>query len=98
MKKQRLLELAGVIPVGSNMNNPSFEPNAGATWTTDDATGGQGSAGYAVPGDEGTKDPITRMREEAQKGTESPEAAMAAVESILMMLDEFDKVNRQEQE
>ncbi len=98
MNKQRLLELAGVIAVGSNMNNPSFEPNAGANSTVDDPTGGQGSSGYAVTGDdgEGEIDPIAKIREEAKAGTESPEAAQSALLNILALLDDFDKINGEE--
>ncbi len=98
MNRQRLLELAGVIGVGSNMNNPSFEPMTGVPNSVEDPTGGQGSMGYAELGDSGTEDPISKMRAEAEKGKESPEAAMAAVENILLMLDEFDKLNTDEDE
>lgn len=96
MNKQRLLELAGVIAVGSNMNNPSFEPNAGANSTVDDPTGGQGSSGYAETGDDGEMDPIAKMKAEVEKGKESPEAAMAALDSISTMLDDFERMNSDE--
>ena len=97
MKRQRLLELAGVIAVGSNMNNPSQEPYTEVP-SAEDRTGGPGSAGYDVVGDEGETDTLTRIEEEARKGVENPDDAARCCEVILGLLDTDDDEGEGEME
>lgn len=87
MNKQRLLELAGVIGMSSNMNNPSQEPYT-EIGSADEPTDNGGINGQDDLGGSGEEmDTIGRIKEEAEKGMESPEAAMAACETILSLLD-----------
>jgi hypothetical protein len=90
MKRQRLLELAGVIAVGGNMNNPSQEPYTEVP-SSEDPTGGPGTAGFDVVGDEDGTDTLTRIKEEAQKGVDNPDEASRCCEMILGLLDTDDE-------
>jgi len=97
--------LAGIIPVGSNMNNPSQEIYSEVPSMVDSPIGGPGTSGYAELGGEGPSDPedvgeidpISKIRQEAEAGAESPEGAQAALTNILALLDDFEKMNSEEE-
>lgn len=85
MKRERLLELAGI---SSNMNNPSQETYSEVPSTADSPTGGPGTKGYDELGDNEEMDVLDKIREVAQRGRESPEESQHACEEILSLLDD----------
>ena len=84
MNKQRLLELAGV---SSNMNNPSQEPYTEIGSAEEPVNDGGINGQQDLGGSGEEMDTIGRIKDEAERGLESPEAAQAACETILGLLD-----------
>lgn len=92
MKRERLLELAGI---SSNMNNPSQETYSEVPSTADSPTGGPGTKGYDELGDNEEMDVLDKIREVAQRGSESPEESQHACEEILSLLKDEDERNEE---
>lgn len=95
MNRQRLLELAGI---SSNMNNPSQEPYTEIPASAESPTDAPGTEGYDELGDSEEMDPIAEMRRLAERGAESPEEAVMAIEAIQAILDKMERIEDKDED